>query len=122
MEQTNKKELRVLVSNTVMLYIMQVSAYIFPLITFPWLTRALGPEKYGAMNVANAIVTYFQLFVDFGFLLSATRDCSLNRSDPKKLNEILASVVQAKLLLASAGFLVMLVLGLTVGVFRENLV
>ena len=122
MEQTNKKELRVLVSNTVMLYIMQVSAYIFPLITFPWLTRALGPEKYGAMNVANAIVTYFQLFVDFGFLLSATRDCSLNRSDPKKLNEILASVVQAKLLLASAGFLVMLVLGLTVGAFRENLV
>lgn len=120
MEQNKKKELRVLFSNTVMLYIMQVSAYLFPLITFPWLTRALGPEKYGVMNVANAIITYFQLVVDFGFILSATRECSLHRNDAKKLEQIIASVIQAKALLCVAGLLVMLALGGVVEVFREN--
>ncbi len=120
MEQNKKKELRVLFSNTVMLYIMQVSAYLFPLITFPWLTRALGPEKYGVMNVANAIITYFQLVVDFGFILSATRECSLHRNDAQKLEQIIASVIQAKALLCAAGLVVMVVLGGIVEVFQEN--
>lgn len=120
MEQSKKKELRVLFSNTVMLYIMQVSAYLFPLITFPWLTRALGPEKYGVMNVANAIITYFQLVVDFGFILSATRECSLHRDDPKRLEQIIASVIQAKALLCAAGLVVMVALGGIVEVFQEN--
>ena len=103
-ETTNKKELKTLLSKTVMLYIMQISAYIFPLITFPWLTRALGPEKYGVINVANAIIVYFQLFVDFGFLLSATRDCSLERNDKKKLSVIASSVGMAKLAISAVGF------------------
>lgn len=120
MEQSKKKELRVLFFNTVMLYIMQVSAYFFPLITFPWLTRALGPEKYGVMNVANAIITYFQLFVDFGFLLSATRECSLHRNDHRKLEEIIASVIQAKALLCAAGLIVLVALSGFVDVFQEN--
>ena len=121
MEQSKKKELRVLASNTIMLYIMQVSAYIFPLITFPWLTRALGPEKYGMMNVANAIIVYFQLLVDFGFLLSATRECSLYRQNREKLLDILASVVQAKACMCVLGVLLMVVLGSVVDVFRDNL-
>lgn len=121
MGQSKKRELRVLFSNTIMLYIMQVSAYIFPLITFPWLTRALGPEKYGVINVANAIITYFQLFVDFGFLLSATRECSVHRQDQGRLVEIISSVIQAKALLCVVGFLILIGLGTIVDVFRDNL-
>ena len=115
-----KKELKTLFSNTLMLYIMQISAYVFPLITFPWLTRALGPEKYGVMNVANAIIVYFQLFVDFGFLLSATRECSIHRDDKSKLQNIVSSVVQAKLIISLVGLAVMLLLTCFIGEFRNN--
>lgn len=120
MEQKKKKELKTLFSNTVMLYIMQISAYVFPLLTFPYLTRVLGPEKYGVMNVANAVIVYFQLFVDFGFLLSATRECSLKRDDKNKLSEIVASVVQAKILISAAGLLVLAVLICLVGEFQDK--
>ena len=120
MEQNKKKELKTLFSNTLMLYIMQISAYVFPLITFPWLTRVLGDDKYGVMSVANAIIVYFQLFVDFGFLLSATRECSIHRDNPKKLQQIVSSVVQAKLLISAVGFGVMLVLCYFVGAFRDK--
>ena len=83
-----KKEMKILVSNTIMLYIMQVSGYIFPLLTFPYLTRVLGPEYYAVTTFISATMTYFQLVVDFGFLLSATRDCSFYRDDKQKLQEI----------------------------------
>ncbi len=115
-----KRELKTLFSNTVMLYIMQISAYIFPLMTFPWLTRALGPEKYGVINVANAIIVYFQLFVDFGFLLSATRDCSIDRDNKGKLSSITSAVVQAKILISLVGFIALLVLAFSIEQFRDK--
>ncbi len=118
----NKRELKTLFSNTIMLYIMQISAYIFPLITFPWLTRSLGPEKYGVVNFANAIIVYFQLFVDFGFILSATRDCSIHRDDKKKLSMIASSVVEAKMLISFVGFTALLGIIGVVEAFRENAV
>lgn len=103
-----------------MLYIMQISAHIFPLITFPWLTRTLGPEKYGVVNVANAIIVYFQMFVDFGFLLSATKDCSVHRDDKSKLSQIASSVVQAKAGISAIGFIVLFALTFFIDQFREN--
>ncbi len=115
-----KRELKTLFSNTVMLYIMQISAYVFPLITFPWLTRALGPEKYGVINVANAIIVYFQLFVDFGFLLSATRDCSIQRENKNRLSEITSSVIQAKTLISVVGFVILFVLTFSIDQFRDK--
>ncbi len=121
-EEKKKKELKTLFSNTFMLYIMQVSAYIFPLLTFPYLTRVLGPEKYGLMNVANAIIVYFQLFVDFGFLLSATRECSLHRDDKNRLAELVSSVVQAKMLICVAGFGILALLTGLVPDFRDKAV
>lgn len=88
-----------------MLYVLQISKYIFPLLTFPYLTRVLQPEHYGIMTFANAVLVYFQLFVDFGFLQSATKDCSLARDDKSKLAQIVAATVQAKMILGLMGLL-----------------
>jgi PST family polysaccharide transporter len=49
---------------------------------------------------------YFQLFIDFGFLQSATKDCSLYRNDKIKLAQIVASTVQAKIILGLVGLVV----------------
>lgn len=120
MEKTKNKEIRTVFSNTVMLYILQVSGYIFPLLTFPYLTRVLGPGNYGVMTFANSAMTYFQLLVDFGFLLSATRVCSLYRDDKAKLTETVSAVIQAKMLISAVGFAVLLVLCASVGAFSQN--
>lgn len=120
MEKTKNKEIRTVFSNTVMLYILQVSGYIFPLLTFPYLTRVLGPGNYGVMAFANSAMTYFQLLVDFGFLLSATRVCSLYRDDKAKLTETVSAVIQAKMLISAVGFVVLLVLCASVGAFSQN--
>ncbi|KAE9634982.1 oligosaccharide flippase family protein [Defluviitalea raffinosedens] len=117
---TKNKDINVVFSNTIMLYIMQISGYIFPLLTFPYLTRVLGPEKYGILVFVNAAMIYFQMFVDYGFLLSATKECSLHRNDKEKLGEILFSVIQSKLLLSFVGLIVILISINTVSVFEDK--
>lgn len=104
------KKKSVLLQNTVMLYILQFSTYILTLIAIPYETRVVGKEIYGKIGIATAIMVYVQLIIDFGFLLSATEQVSMNRHDTKKLSEIFTSVTLNKLslaLLSGAGLLVL---------------
>ena len=38
------------------------SNLVFPLVTFPYVTRIMGPESLGLYNYVSAIVAYFTLF------------------------------------------------------------
>ena len=91
---------RTLAKNTVMLYVMQISSYVFPLLTFPYLTRVLGAEKYGTVVFANSIMSYFTIFIEFGFLISGTNSCSLAADDKDKLGRITFGIIQAKCILS----------------------
>jgi polysaccharide transporter, PST family len=92
----NKK----LFENFISLYILQGTNYLLPLITFPYLSRVLGPENFGLISFANAFVAYFIALTDFGFNLSATRQVAIHKSDKSKVNEIFSSVLIIKLLLS----------------------
>lgn len=115
--QTNEKRLA---KNTFFLYLMQISTYIFPLLTFPYLTRVLGAEKYGVVVFSNAVIQYFTLFLEFGFLLSATNLCSESREDKKKLGNITFGVMYAKVLLSIIAGIVLILACLLVPVFQKN--
>ena len=104
-----KKE-GVLAWNTLMLYILTFSNYFLSLLVVPYETRVLGDVGYGTLGVAMAIMVYFQLFIDFGFLLSATDEVSRHRQDGDRLNKILSAVTVCKLALAALSLLILFVL------------
>ena len=104
----SKKE-GVLAWNTLMLYILTFSNYFLALAVVPFETRKLG-EAYGNLGVATAIMVYFQLFIDFGFLLSATDEVSRNRTDKQRLNVIMTAVTLCKLALSVLSFVILFVL------------
>lgn len=114
------RQLTTLFSNTMMLYIMQIAGYIFPMFTFPYLIRVLSKEQYGMITYATATMVYFQMFIDFGFLLSATKECSEHRNNKNKLSEILSTVVAAKSVLTIIGFLFLLILIFFLPSFRDK--
>lgn len=93
--------------------------YILPLITLPYLVRVLGVEHFGVVSFAQSFAQYFILITQYGFTLSATREISLNRDDPKKINEIFLSVMTVKLLLAAACFLILLSTVAVFPLFRD---
>jgi len=81
------------------LLVLQGANFILPLITLPYLVRVLGTELFGLVMFAQAFVLFFNVFVDFGFNLSVTREISINRDDKNSLSQIFYSVFFIKILL-----------------------
>jgi PST family polysaccharide transporter len=108
-EIINKEDFKIISNNFFSLTSLKVLTYILPLITFPYLIRVLGIEKFGLIMFAQATMYYFEIVVDFGFNLSATREVALNAKKPNKLNEIISAVFSIKFMLLLFSFLVLIV-------------
>ena len=52
--------------NFVMNVILTMSSFIFPLITFPYVSRILLPTGTGKVSFATSVVTYFSMFAQLG--------------------------------------------------------
>lgn len=110
-----------LLKNTIMLYIVTFSSYFFNFITVPYQTRILGPDVYGNLGFAQSFASYFQLVLDFGFLLSATATVSLYREDKQKLSKIMSSIILCKILLGALCLAVALALCWIVPRFQTDI-
>ena len=103
-----------------MLYLLTFSNYFFGFITIPYQTRILGPEYFGKIAFATAFVTYFQLILDFGFILSATAEVANNKNDNNKLSKIMTAVVVSKLFLSLFSIILLVFLFMFVPKLRED--
>lgn len=65
---------------------------IFPLITFPYVTRALGVDGIGMFNFANSVVSYFVLIAGLGINTYAIREGASLREDREKLERFFAEI------------------------------
>ena len=74
-------------NNIIMLYGMSIAKIVFPLLTLPYLTRVLSVESYGVVSYVKAVMQYMQLVVDFGFMLSGTKDIVNAKNDHEKLEK-----------------------------------
>lgn len=92
-------------SNAILLYGMVMAKILLPLIVLPYLTRVLTKDGYGVVAYVKSLMMYAQILVDFGFLLSATKDISLAVGDRRRINQILGDVLVARLALCGFAFL-----------------
>jgi len=106
--------------NIISLYFLQISYYVLPLITIPYLVRVLGPEKFGLVAFGQSFITFFVLFVNYGFDLTVTREISVKHKNNKEVSRISCSVWVAKALLCSIGLLVLFLLIMFVPKMNQN--
>lgn len=109
-----------LYENILSLYVLQGLNYLLPFITLPYLVRVLGPQKYGLVMFAQAVIMYFVVFTDFGFNLSGTRDIARAKMDQEQISGVFSSIVLAKIALMTLSFVALLLLILSVDKFRAN--
>ena len=88
-------------NNIAALGLVQISNYLLPLITLPYLTRVLGAEAFGKVAFAQVVMTYFVLLVDYGFSWSATRKVSAQRADRDALSRTFTATWAAQWLLVT---------------------
>lgn len=107
-------------NNIFMLYVMNITQLVLPLITLPYLTRVLSVDGYGVVSYVKSITTYITLIIEFGFLLSGTRDVVKVKNDSEKLNKVVGRVVQGKLLLSLVAFIVLILMTLTIPILKRH--
>lgn len=71
--------------NFIMNAILTMSSFIFPLITFPYVSRILFATGTGKISFASSVISYFALFAQLGIPTYGIRACAKVRDDKEKL-------------------------------------
>ncbi len=109
-----------LTSNIVYLYLLSAAQMIFPLLTFPYLTHCLSVNAYGIVSYIKAVTMYLQMFIDFGFGLSAVKDIAQSNGDKKRIGVITGNVIVAKLILAGIAFCLFIFFCNIIPILQQN--
>lgn len=68
--------------------ILTLSSFLFPLITFPYVSRILLPAGMGRVSFATSVVSYFALFAQLGIPTYGIRACAKVRDDKMELTKV----------------------------------
>ncbi|MBS7834589.1 oligosaccharide flippase family protein [Wohlfahrtiimonas chitiniclastica] len=105
--------------NAFALLTMQSINYLVPLITLPYLTRTLGVDQYGALNLALSLIQYGMLFINFGFNLSATQYIARNRNQSLLISRAFWETMLAKLALFFVACITLILITINIATFYE---
>ena len=106
--------------NAAALYASQFLLAIVPLITFPWIARALGPAELGEVAFVQSFGWLVATVGEYGFRFSGTRAVARVRDDPDRLAETVAGVMGAKLMLTGVVTLISLAAYALVPRFQDD--
>lgn len=73
--------------NFIMNFILTASQFIFPLITFPYVSRVLGAAGNGKIAFAASVANYFIMIASLGIPTYGIRACAQVRNDKQKLSK-----------------------------------
>lgn len=84
--------------NIIFNMIKSLLGIIYPMITFPYISRVLMAENVGRINFGNSVISYFSLFASLGVTTYAVRECSKYRDNRKKLGEVASQIFSINIL------------------------
>lgn len=103
-----KKSLKV---NFIMNAILTMSSFIFPLITFPYVSRVLLPVGTGKVFFATSLISYFCMLAQLGIPTYGIRACANVRDDREKLTRTAHELLAINLIMNVVSYS-LLILGL----------
>ena len=90
-ERENMKQ-KSLGVNAILNGIKQCCSILFPLVTFPYVSRILGNGGYGKYSFSFSITNYFILFAALGIYTYAVREGAKIRNEQNKINKFCSQV------------------------------
>ena len=97
----NKRSMGV---NFIFNVIKTLMGVLFPLITFPYVSRVLGPSGLGKIDYVQANMTYFTLIAGFGVSGYAVREGARLRDDREKMNRFAGEVLAVNLVTVAVAY------------------
>lgn len=99
-----KKSLKL---NFIMNALLTMSSFIFPLITFPYVTRILGPAGYGKVSFATSLIAYFLIFAQLGIPTYGVRACAKVRDNRHLLTKTAHELLIINLVMSALSYVVL---------------
>lgn len=93
--------------NFVMNAILTMSQFLFPLITFPYISRILLPTGTGKVSFATSVVSYFALFAQLGIPTYGIRACAKVRDNRKALERTVQELFLINLIMSILAYIVL---------------
>ncbi|WP_231427181.1 flippase [Pedobacter sp. Leaf250] len=101
--------------------LLSISQILFPLVTFPYASRILGPEGMGAINFADNIITYFLIFSALGIPLYGVREIAKVKHDQIALGRVFSELILIHLLTSILSVVILLIITFSSDRLMENI-
>ena len=79
--------------NFIMNMILKMSSFIFPLITFPYVSRVLGAVGIGKVSFATSIIYYFTTIASLGIPTYGIKACAQCRNNKDQLSKLVHELI-----------------------------
>lgn len=113
-----EKEKKSLKLNMLLNAIKNLMAIIFPLLSFPYVSKTLGVESLGKYNFAASVITYITLIAGLGIETYAIREGAKYRDDREKMSRFASQIFSINTISTAFAFLVLFILLITVPKFQ----
>ena len=85
--------------NFIMNAILTMSQFIFPLITFPYVSRILLPVGTGKVSFATSLISYFSMFAQLGIPTYGIRACAKVRDNREELTRTVQELLSINIVM-----------------------
>lgn len=109
-----------IIQNAGYLSIIEIFRLLLPFVALPYIIRTVGITNYGSIAFVQAIISYFQIYINWGLDVSAVKDVSISRDNRKELNRIVTSVLSIKFIHLLISALVLCVSALFIPYVKDN--
>ncbi len=106
--------------NFIMNVILTMSSFIFPLITFPYVSRVLLPTGSGKVAFANSLISYFNMVAQLGIPTYGIRACAKVRDNRKELTRTAHELLFINIVMSIVAYLALAVALICVPKLREE--
>lgn len=89
--------------------VRSVLSMLFPLITFPYISRILGAEGLGIYNFSNSVVSYFLLLAGLGISTYAVREGAKYREKKRSFNSFASQIFSINMLSTLFSYLLLFI-------------
>ena len=99
---------------------LSFSTFLYPLITYPYVTRTLGAEYYGKVIFASYVANWITMFAQLGIPTYGIRACAACRNDETKLRKTVREILTLNVITVTLVYTVFLISLFLVPRFRED--
>ena len=90
--------------------ILTFAGYVFPLITFPYITRVLGVANLGKCNFVNSVIDYFCVFSLLGVNTVGIREIAKAKGDKQTVSHVFSSILSLNLITTLLSIVILFIL------------